>query len=89
MDQAVQFVVILGALAVLVIGAVGVPFLLGLLGNTKLKAIERRVAELEQRSDERLGDVEERLDFAERLLQQQRERGGLPPGPSPGEKRTS
>ncbi len=83
MDQAVQFVLILGAIAVLVIGAVGVPLLLGMLGAMKLKVMERKVAEVQRRSEERLAEMEERLEFAERILQQQRERGGLPRGESP------
>ena len=29
---------------------------------------------------ERVGELEERLDFAERLIAQQRDLGGLPPG---------
>ena len=83
MNQAVQFALILGAIAVLVIGAVGVPLLLGMLGAMKLKAMERKVAEVEQRSGERLAEMEERLEFAERILQQQRERGRLQRGESP------
>lgn len=34
---------------------------------------------VEQRLEERLLDLEDRLDFTERLLQQQRGREGLPP----------
>ncbi len=37
------------------------------------------LAMLEQRLEERLTELEERVDFAERLLQQQRGRDELPP----------
>ena len=44
---------------------------------------ERRVEEFEDRLEElqrEVGDLAERLDFAERLLAQKRERDALPPG---------
>ena len=40
---------------------------------------EERMAALATESNERLVDLEERVDFAERVLQQQRERGQIPP----------
>ena len=46
----------------------------------KLRDIEERLAEMELRHDERLGEMEERLDFTERLLAQRREHD-LPPPP--------
>lgn len=39
----------------------------------------RVLEEVDQLRD-RMGELEERLDFAERLLAQQRETAGLPPG---------
>jgi uncharacterized protein involved in exopolysaccharide biosynthesis len=57
--------------------------------------LQRRLAELEQRlaetdarlqdlaaDDDRVLDLEERVEFAERLLQQLRDPGRLPPGSS-------
>ncbi len=51
-----------------------------------LDALRRRLEELEEHADhrqrdteERLLEVEERLDFTERLLGQQRDRSALPP----------
>lgn len=84
MNEAVQFVVILGSLTVLVVGAVGVPLILGFLGAHKLKALGQQLVDLEQRNEARLAELDERLDFSERILQQLRERGGLPRGESPG-----
>ncbi len=43
-------------------------------GSERLKQVEAELAELKQR----LVELEERQDFAERLLIQQRERGRLP-----------
>jgi hypothetical protein len=52
----------------------------------RLRQLDARVAETEERlgalaneSNERLVDIEERVDFTERVLQQQRDRGQLPP----------
>lgn len=83
MNEAMQFVVILGSLTVLIAGAIGVPLVLGLLGAARLKAFEQRLREIERQNDARLAEVEERVDFAERMLMQVRERGGLPPGEPP------
>lgn len=84
MNEAMQFVVILGSLTVLIAGAIGVPLVLGLLGAARLKAFEQRLREIERQNDARLAEVEERVDFAERMLMQVRERGGLRPGEPPG-----
>lgn len=80
MNEAMQFVVILGSVTVLIVGALGVPLILGLLGAARLKAFDQRLAELERRNEARLAEMEERLDFAERIVQQARERGKLRPG---------
>ena len=40
----------------------------------KLEAIAEQLTELEERNEQRLAELEERLDFAERMLTQQRER---------------
>ena len=45
----------------------------------RFRDMEVRMAELEANC-ERLGEIEERLDFAERLLARQREVEGLPEG---------
>lgn len=83
MNEAMQFIVVLGSAVVLVVGLLGVPLILGLLGASRLKAFEQRLAEMEQHSRQQLTQMEERLDFAERLLTQARERGGLRPGEPP------
>jgi hypothetical protein len=83
MNEAAQFVVILGSVVVLVFGTVGVPLVLGLLGASRLKTIERRMAQIERDNEARLAEMEERIDFAERLVMQGRERGELPPGGAP------
>ncbi len=46
----------------------------------RLKQTEERVMTMMADSHERLIDIEERLDFAERVLQQQRTQGKLGPG---------
>jgi hypothetical protein len=57
-------------------------------------AMERRIAEVEDRIEQHLAamneshrdqllELEDRLDFAERLLAQQKDRGELPPPPPP------
>ncbi len=46
--------------------------------HARLGAVEREVAALHG-SEDRLAEIEERVDFAERMLAQQRER--IPPGP--------
>ncbi len=51
----------------------------GAAGSTDVENLRSRVEALEEASD-RLQDLEERVDFAERVLTQQRERGELPPG---------
>jgi hypothetical protein len=45
----------------------------------ELEELRERVAELDHLS-RRVTELEERVDFAERLLAQQREAGRLPPG---------
>ena len=82
MEQVFQFVVILGSLLVLVVGAVGVPIMLGVLGASRLKAIRERLADLEEQNHERLAEVEERLEMAEWLLRQHQERRVPPPAES-------
>jgi hypothetical protein len=58
------------------------------------EAMEQRIAEVEDRIEQHLAamneshrdqllELEDRLDFAERLLAQQKDRGGLPPPPPP------
>jgi hypothetical protein len=48
-------------------------------GRAHPVAHREALAELERRLEDRLIDLEERVDFTERLLQQQRGREGLPP----------
>ena len=78
MEEVFQFVVILGSIFVLVVGAVAVPIILGFLGAVRLRAMRDRLADLEEESHDRLAEVEERLEMAERLLRQQQDRRGLP-----------
>lgn len=47
--------------------------------EAELRDIRARLDETEQ-AQQRIADLEERLDFAERLLAQQREQGKLPAG---------
>lgn len=83
MSEAMQFVVMLGSVTVLVAGAIGVPVILGVLGAARLRALEQRLAELERQRDARLAEMEDRLDFAERVFVQTRDREGLRPGEPP------
>lgn len=47
--------------------------------EAELRELRGRVDEVEQ-AQQRIAELEERLDFAERLLAQQREQGKLPAG---------
>lgn len=47
--------------------------------DARLAETEDRMAALATESNERLVDLEERVDFTERVIQQQRERGQIPP----------
>ena len=49
-------------------------------GAAEVEQLKVRLEAMEELSY-RLHDLEERVDFAERVITQQRERGELPPGP--------
>jgi hypothetical protein len=89
-----MFEIFLG-IAILVVASKVAPELATRLGSQQTDGeTQRRLAEMEERlvqteerlltlasdTHERLVDVEERVDFAERVLQQQRSKGQLPEG---------
>ncbi len=43
-------------------------------GSAELEDVAQRLVELEEHSEQRLAELEERLDFAERMLTEQRAR---------------